>query len=269
MFSVVWLESREQWNMPLLTALICIAVLYGYLLRRETTLQIYHKQPLLLLIGLVFLYLNIGSPLSTISHLSFSFHMVQMSILFFIIPPLILLGIPIPMFKRIWGISVIKKLSKLFFPPMAALITFSLLFLIYHLPIILKVLSQSLFIHNGYLFLLFLMSFSMWWPFAAPDPKQCYSQERKKRYAFLSGLIIMPACLLFIITAIMNEIDNPFLSQMATNLCLPPDFRSLNLLPSLFNSRIDQIMAGILMLGIHKLGLIMVYWFGDKMHNQD
>ena len=188
MFSVVWLESYLAWNIPLLAGLICIAVLYGYLLRRVTTLQIYHKQPILLLLGLIFLYLAIGSPLSTISHLSFSFHMVQMSFLFFIIPPFILLGIPVLMFRRIWRISIIQKLSKLFIPPMVALITFSLLFLIYHLPIVLKVLSQSLFIHNGYILLLFLLSSSMWWPIATPDPKQRFSRERKKRYAFLSGL---------------------------------------------------------------------------------
>lgn len=265
MFSVIWLESHLLWNIPLLAVLICIAVLYGYLLRCVTTLQIYHKQPILLLLGLFFLYLIIGSPLSTISHLSFSFHMIQMSILFFIIPPVILLGIPVPMFQRIWGMSIIKKTSKLFLTPMVALITFSILFLIYHLPILLKILSQSPIFHNGYILLLFLLSFSMWWPIAAPDPKQRFSGEMKKRYAFLSGLIIMPACLLFIITAMMNEMNNPFLSQMSVALCLPSDFPSLNLLPSIFNSRIDQLMAGILMLGMHKLALMMTYRLEGKI----
>ena len=265
MFSFVWLEGQLAWNIPLLAVFICIALIYGYLLRSVSTLQIYHKQPILLLLGLFSLYLTIGSPLATISHLSFSFHMIQMSILFFIIPPLILLGIPVPMFERIWGISIIQKLSKLSLPPMIALTTFSLLFLMYHLPIVLKFLSQILVIHNGYILLLFILSFSMWWPIAAPDPKQRFSGKRKKRYAFLSGLIIMPACILFIITALMNEMNNPFLSQMSLSLCLPPDIPSLYFLPTIFNSRIDQLMAGILMLGMHKLGLVMTYRLGDKI----
>lgn len=262
MFSVIWAESRLLWNIPLLVSLICIFLLYGILLKRLNALQEYRNQSGFLVIGLAFLYLTIGSPLSTFSHLSFSFHMLQMSILFFIIPPMILLGIARPVLQSIQGISIFKRPGKWRSVPMLTLIAFSSLFFLYHLPMVLTLLSQNTSIHTGYTLLLFLLSFGMWWPIAASAPAQHFSGERKRRYIFLSGLIIMPACMLFIISALFGEMTNPFLSQMAVGVCLPSNFQSTNLIPSVFNARIDQLMSGFLMLGMHKLGLMMVYYFG-------
>ncbi|WP_369293410.1 cytochrome c oxidase assembly protein, partial [Alkalihalophilus pseudofirmus] len=54
----------------------------------------YHRQPFLFFSSLILFYLTTGSPFAALSHLTFSSHMVQMSILFFIFPPLFLLGIP-------------------------------------------------------------------------------------------------------------------------------------------------------------------------------
>ena len=84
MFYDVLLAGLLSWNTPLLAGIISIAVVYGCLVRHSTP----NKQPHFFFLGLSLLYLTIGSPLSTISHLFFSSHMVQMSILFFYCPTL-------------------------------------------------------------------------------------------------------------------------------------------------------------------------------------
>src|SRR5699024_5216157 len=116
-------------------------------------------------------------------------------------PPIILLGIPNPMLDHILHRL---KINQRCFDSKIPLFIFAVLFFIYHLPFILNLLSQHSFFQNGYLILLFILSFGMWWPIASPDPSRRLHQEHMKRYAFLSGLILMPACMLFILTALLD-----------------------------------------------------------------
>lgn len=265
MFFEVLFWEQLVWNLPLFIFLVGIAFVYSYLLKSFTTIRLYQKQPQFFFLSLSLLFLIIGSPLSAFSHLSFSLHMIQMSILFFIVPPIMLLGIPYSMFKKaITIIPMVKRISRLFLPPKYALFLFAFLFLMYHLPGIMKVLSQNSLIQNGFLFLLFILSFSMWWPIVSPDPKQRFSKKKKKRYAFLNGVILMPACILFIFNALIVGMDNPFLTQMTAYLCLPPQNEPLNLLPSPFNTKFDHIMSGILMLGMHKFGIMLSFRVGNS-----
>lgn len=262
---VLLLQESLAWDTRWLGYFICVAVIYAFLLGRLTNIKFYHKQPLLFLLGLGLLYLTIGSPLTSISHLSFSLHMIQMSILYFIIPPLILFGIPARMLNQVFAMSKLKRLG-LLLSPKRSLHVFAVLFLIYHLPFVLNILSQYAYLQNGYLLLLFILSFGMWWPFAAPDVKQRFERKRMKRYAFRSGLMLMPACMLFIITALIDSGNNPFLSQITAELCMPASQTgSFNLLPPPFNTKYDQLMAGIFMLGLHKVGLVLTFKLGNKV----
>ncbi|WP_246202573.1 cytochrome c oxidase assembly protein [Virgibacillus doumboii] len=251
------LWGQMEWDFPLSVFLAGIAVTYSYLLKYLSSIRLYTKQPFLFFLALCLLYLIIGSPLSAISHLSFSLHMLQLSILYFIIPPLILAGIPGQLFKQLLKIPLIIKTGKLFLTPKLALFLFSLLFLIYHLPFVLRVFSQNPFMQNGFLLALFILSFILWWPIVSPDPNQRFYNKHKKRYIFLSGLLLMPACTIFIVSALIDGTQNPFLNQITAQLCTPTQTDSPNLLPSPFNTKYDQIMAGALMLGVHKFGMIL------------
>lgn len=264
MFFDVLLVEGMMWNTRLLAGIICLAMLYVFLLNRFTNIKVYHKQALLFFLGSGLLYIIIGSPLSNISHLSFSLHMIQMSILYFIIPPIILLGIPSHMFNQVLKFSIIKRTQKLFMPAKITLYAFAVLFLIYHFPFVLNILSQNTHLQNGYLLLLFMLSFGMWWPIVSPDPKQRLSVGRMKLYAFLSGIILMPACMLFILTAFIDGGNNPFLNQITAELCIPAHSSSLNVLPLPFNTKFDQVMSGILMMGLHKFGLVMTLKIENK-----
>ena len=268
MFYAMWLEGQLLWNMPLLACLICLAAIYVYAVASYTNIKFYQKQPLLYFLSLGIMYLTFGSPFETISHLSFSLHMLQMSILYFIISPLFLLGIPDALIQSIREHSLTKRVSKYILPSKAALYAFGAMFLMYHFPVVLTFLARTDFVHNGYLFVLLLLSFRMWQPITVPDPKKHHSQEQKKRYLFLSGLVIMPACLLFIITAFIGGMNNPLLSELTANLCISPSqlsqLSSLDILPSSFNTRLDQMFAGVLMLGMHKFGVILTVRLSKK-----
>ncbi|MBO0994735.1 cytochrome c oxidase assembly protein, partial [Bacillus sp. SD088] len=93
MFSMYVLVS-DEWSGIFLSILVCIAILYGILIKQATNLKLSSPQPLIFFLGLCLTYLIIESPLSILSHLLFSSHMLFMSIHYFIIPPLLLLGIP-------------------------------------------------------------------------------------------------------------------------------------------------------------------------------
>jgi cytochrome c oxidase assembly factor CtaG len=256
MFYEVMLLGNLIWNVPLLVFLISISIVYSFVLQHFTNIRIYHKKPLFFFLSLILLQLLIGSPLTAFGHLSFSIHMIQMSILFFIIPPLLLAGIPKALLELTFKLPLVKKISKLFLSPMLALFLFSLLFFLYHVPVILGSISQSTFSHNGFLVLLFILSIQIWWPIVSPDPKQRFYNEQRKRYLFLNGFILMPACILFIWNGIFDNVQNPFMNQVTALMCLPPQADTTNLLPSLFSTKYDQILGGALMLVIHKFSLI-------------
>ncbi len=258
------LAGHLTWNIPILFVLLGIMIAYIVFVKKHHRLMACFVKPLLFFIGIGLLYLSIGSPLLSISYLSFSLHMIQMSFLFFIIPPLILLGIPHHLYKKMIDLPLIRKINVFNLSPKGSLITFAVLFLFYHLPIFLTFISQQPLIQKGYIALLFMLSFRMWWPIASPNPQQRLSKQKMKRYAVQSGWVIMPACLLFIVSALLEGVSNPFLVQMTTHLCIPPDFSPVQLLPSPFNTKYDQMMAGFFMIGLHKFGLVVTYKLGRK-----
>lgn len=252
----VLLRDQFMWSTSLFAGITVIAAIYSWLVYRLTEQKIYHKQPLLFFFSLSLLYITLGSPITALSHLSFSLHMVQMSILFFVIPPILILGIPNRLLHRIIHIRGVNLILKGLRQSRIALFIFAILFLLYHIPVILNILSQHAYFHNGYLFLLLTLSFSLWWPLVSPLPEHRFHSNKRKKYVFLSGMLLMPACLLFIFSAFIDGINNPFMTQLMVHLCIPSEAISFNILPPPFNTKYDQASAGILMLGIHKLSLI-------------
>lgn len=252
----VLLRDQFMWSTSLFACLIVFAVIYSWLVHHFTEQKIYHKQPLLFFSGLALLYITLGSPITALSHLSFSLHMIQMSILFFVIPPILILGIPNRLLNTFVHIRAVNLLLKGLRQSRMALFIFATLFLLYHIPVILNAFSQHSFIHNSYLFLLLILSFSMWWPLASPIPEHRFHRRNRKKYVFLSGMLLMPACLLFIFSAFIDGTNNPFMSQLMVHLCIPAETNSLTILPPPFNTKYDQASAGLLMLGIHKLSLM-------------
>ena len=115
MFYEVLLLGQWEWNFLLLVILSVIVFVYSFLLKKYTTRRLGNKQAILFFLSLALLFLIIGTPLAALSHLSFSLHMLQMSLLYFIIPPLILAGIPERLFEKLLKIPIIKRAERIFF----------------------------------------------------------------------------------------------------------------------------------------------------------
>ena len=81
LLDILRFEGQLVWNVPLLVALLCTAALYVYLVKCWTNVGFFQRQSFPFLLGLGLLYLTAGSPLSSVSHLTFSSHMIHMSVL--------------------------------------------------------------------------------------------------------------------------------------------------------------------------------------------
>lgn len=250
------LAGLFTWNIPLLLVLASLSLLYGLLF---TILKATLPQLWFFLGSLSLLYLLMGSPLATLVHLTFTTHMGQMGLLFFVFPPLLLKGMPIGCLEYIEARKAAWSLTKL---PLAALILFSLLFLLYHLPVILPVLLNQPSLHTLYIVLLLFMALLMWIPLVFPP--DCDVVPRKK-YARLSGFLLLPACGLFVVSGLMGWMDQA--QFLPANLCLTPE--GLNsLLPWKINPRADQVSGGLLMMGLHKLSVHGILQNHDKEARQ-
>lgn len=199
----------------------------------------------------------LGSPFAMLSQVSITLHMVQMSLLFFFVPPLLMLGIPVALVDVMTSWLRRSKLPSIHLSPIAFLSTFAVVFLFYHTPIILTFLVARPLVHAGFLLLLFLLSFGMWKPLASPDPLLRLCSCKMKRYAFLSGVAISPACLFFIASGFLEGATNPLALQLISHLCGPDILESFPLLPAPFHTKHDLILAGLFMMVLHKSALVV------------
>lgn len=244
--SMMVLGGMAAWNTPLLIILVCISVWYCFWAKKHPDIRF--SQFYWFHAGIGLFYLLIGSPLYVLSHLTFITHMLQMSILYFFVPPLLLLGIP----GRLG-----QKWKKRNISSFLALIIFSILFFLYHLPQVLPFLYKNLVIHTSYILCLFALSFLMWFPVITPG-------SSLKRYSWWSSILLMPACLLLILNGLLGGQENsPLFSQLMLKLCIPSD-QSAALLPFQMNTKADQILGGLLMLALHKFSLMVAIRLGSQ-----
>ena len=71
-----------------------------------------------------------------LSHIMLGAHMIQMALLYFVAPILLIRGLPEWVWKRIVNYPVIRPLFRFFTLPLVALAVFNSLFPLYHIPLI-------------------------------------------------------------------------------------------------------------------------------------
>ncbi|RLQ97461.1 cytochrome c oxidase assembly protein [Falsibacillus albus] len=244
MHTLSLLTDYIEWDLPLLIGLTFSLTMYLFWIKCESILGQPSKR-FFLSMGL--LYVTIGSPFRMIIHLAFFIHMTQMSILFFIIPPILLSGLP--------EVQIINRFMKFHF---VNLLLFAVMLFFYHLPFMLVFFFLHPTFHQIYFIGLCTLSFSMWWPIAAKDSRTPFTQNHKRIYILFSGLLITPACLIFIINALPWISENPFLKDYSANLCNYSQIGPISsFTPIAINERVDQLLAGILMMLLHKVGLML------------
>ncbi|WP_416826968.1 cytochrome c oxidase assembly factor CtaG [Ectobacillus polymachus] len=205
----------------LLMYYLLIGPLRGKFIESE---RVSKKQLFCFTIGIIFLYAVSGSPIDVIGHILFSVHMTEMAVMFLVVPPLLLLGLPAWLLQTIVSHKVVGNVLRILTKPLFALFLFNGLLSMYHLPFIFDVVKQSQLLHSISLVVLFFTSFMMWWPVLNPLPSfQSLSDLQKIGYMFANGLLLTPACALIIFASqpLYATYTNPQAFMRAMELCVP------------------------------------------------
>lgn len=232
---------------------------------------------------IILLYLTKGSPLDLMGHLMFYAHMIQMAVLFLVIPPLLIIGIPSWIWRKVLHLPIIKPLFSLFSKPLIALIVFNGMFSFYHIPLIFDAIKMDMWLHASYTILLFFTAILMWWPLVNKLPEyESLTGLKKIGYVFADGILLTPACALIIFadTPMYATFSDPTAWMEALKLCVPGStLANLNLSgPEVFNSMSlihDQQLGGVLMKIIQEivygvvLGHIFFSWYRKEQADSE
>ncbi|MEK3952903.1 MULTISPECIES: cytochrome c oxidase assembly factor CtaG [Psychrobacillus] len=241
------------------------------------------KEAAYFLIGIVLLYIVKGSPVDLMAHIMFSFHMVQMALLLLLVPPLLMKGIPWWVWKVVIELPVVRKVFPILTKPLLALIVFSGLFSIYHIPLLFDTIKLDEGLHGTYTFILFISAVFMWWSIIdIEEVTQRLHGLKKIGFIIGSAVLITPACALIIFTGtpLYDTYTNPDVWLKAMELCVPAStLAGLSLSgPELFSNMSpidDQQLGGILMKIVQEiiyaafLMSIFFKWYKNEQDNAD
>lgn len=231
------------------------------------------------ILAMILLYVIKGSPIDLMSHIMFTYHMVQMAFLLLLVPMLIIKGIPWWVWKVVLEAPVIRRIFGILTQPVVSAFVFAMMFSLYHMPGIFDTIKLNETLHGIFSFFLFLSAFFMNWPLFGHIPGRKQMKPLYKiAYIIANAVLITPACALIIFN------PNPMYSTYtegeswlkAMELCVPAATLSgLSLSgPELFNNMKpleDQQLGGVLMKIIQEIifGIVLAtvfrsWWIQEK-----
>lgn len=237
--------------------------------------------------GMLLVYITKGAPIDLMGHILFTMHMVQMAILLLIAAPLIIMGIPQWIWKKVFSVPMLGGVLKVFTKPVVSLILFSGMFSVYHLPAIMDTIKLSAPLHTLFTVTLFISALCLWWPLVNKGdfaPRLSHGLH-KIAYIISSAILITPACalIIFVDTPVYETYQSGEAWLMAMALCVPAS--TLSALsgtglsgPEVFTSMpilYDQQLGGVIMKILQEiiygvvLGKIFINWFRHERDNAD
>lgn len=194
----------SNWNLQLNLVFILIAILYlvvtGPLVGKipgATSVPVSKKIYFMFAI-LVFNFAE-SSPIALVAHELFSMHMFQMSLLFIVLPPFLLLGLPDWMIRPVISLPILRSLGKFFTKPIVILFVFNGSLSLYHVPYVFDALMENMLYHSIAHAILLALALCMWWPIVCPIPElDRVKPLMKLAYIFANGFLLTPACALII-----------------------------------------------------------------------
>ncbi|HUX87022.1 MAG TPA: cytochrome c oxidase assembly protein [Chloroflexota bacterium] len=209
--------------------------------------------------GVVLLIVALLSPVDYYSDFSFSVHMLQHMLLLYLIPPLLLLGIPGWAMQPILQDGLIRRLVKFLVNPIVAIVLFNMVLLLWHLPEFWDYALTDSRMHALEHVSFLAVAIVAWWPIFSPVeevPRMSYPSQML--YLFIQSLV--PAIIGAVIT-------------FSTVVIYPVYLET----PKLFGMTplIDQQVAGLLMklLGTIFLWILVTIrffqWFSHEEHEAE
>jgi len=268
---------RALWSPYFFIILLLLTLLYfAFLFRHQKRVEeegLSKRQGVLFVFSVLLLYLIKGSPLDLLGHLMFTFHMVQMALLYLLLPPLFIAAVPDWLWKRIIGLPFVKPAFRLFTKPILALVLFNGLFSFYHVPFIFDFVKTNVFYHELYTAVLFFFAIIMWWPLVnRVEEENELSGLKKIAYLIADSILLTPACALIIFSG--KPLYQTYLSGelwvKSLHLCVPADMLAslgpidpevFQIMPPLY----DQQLGGVIMKVLQEIiyGSVLIYVFRE------
>ncbi|QAY68050.1 cytochrome c oxidase assembly factor CtaG [Paenibacillus protaetiae] len=288
MLGLQYFTFEELWNPIYMFVMAAIVILYFYMIgpwrekHAPEAPQSTAWQKTLFITAVILFYMVQGGPVNLLGHLMFTFHMIDMSVSYLMVPPLLLLSIPGYFWQAVFAKSWWRKL-RFMMNPIVTLVLFNLLFSVYHVPMIHDYIMTHYAIHRAYYLLLLVTAIMMWWQIVCPVPEWNRLTDLKKMaYVFANGVLLTPACALIIFasTPLYAVYNDPDVWVKAMGYCVSGDPNRLLAMfngPQFFNLMEpveDQQLGGIVMKLLQEFmyGVILAYiffhWF-KKEHTED
>lgn len=233
-------------------------------------------------LGIIVLYIIKGSPVDLLGHIMFTLHMTQMAFLLLLVPVLIIKGIPWWVWKVVVEAPVIRTIFKIFTKPLPAILIFTGLFSVYHLPSVFDTIKLNETFHGIFTMVLFISALFMYWPLLNNVQGQHQMKNiQKLGYIASNAVLITPACALIIFASspMYGTYSDSDMWLKAMELCVPATTLSGLTLsgPELFSSMdlvSDQQVGGVLMKIIQEIifGVILYRifrkWWNSERKDQ-
>lgn len=279
---------RAMWSPYFLIFIILLTVIYFLLTKKwrhrfEGTESVTKREIKFFLAAMILLYIVKGSPADLLGHILFSVHMAQMALLLLAVAPFLIIGIPNFIWKKVFSITIIDKVVRLFTKPIISLLVFTVMFSLNHYPMVLDFIKLNVIVHSVFTITLFISALFLWWPIVNTlDSHPKIHGLKKIGYVILSAILITPACslIIFVDVPVYETYSSGEAWLKAMALCVPAGTLSgLSISgPELFTNMptlYDQQLGGIIMKVIQELiyvvviGKIFINWYRDEQLNAD
>lgn len=202
-----------EWNtdIDLIGGILAVAMLYRMAVRlgRERCAPPGTPFPLrsvlLMDAALVIFYLAVGSPLDEAGdRFLFWAHMLQHSVLIFLLPPMIIAALPPYLFKPVAENPITRRMFAFLVHPVVALFTFTVVFSAWHLPIFYEFALRDRQVHNAEHLMFLLTAIQVWWPVVSQSPDfPRMGPGGRMLYLFLLSISQMPLFAFLVMTGEM------------------------------------------------------------------
>jgi putative membrane protein len=284
-----YFSFADLWSPVFLVFMMAIGVLYTFMVgpwrsHFKGSAPVPMKRQLSFLLAVVLLYLCQGGPLSLLGHLMFTFHMTVMAISYFIVPLLLLYGIPDWMWRWAFGRRFWRPFRVLT-NPLIGLFLFNLMFSFYHMPQIHDWIMVHTTVHAVYYFLLLVAATLNWWHIAYPVAEWVrLTPLRRMGYIFANGMLLTPACVMIIFASepLFAMYSDPNVWAQAMQYCVSGDPAALlskfdggPAFFNLMNAQEDQQLGGIVMkflqefVNIGALFVVFMRWYKHERARED
>lgn len=237
-----------------------IVILAGFIYIRRIKITLYYGIPgwrmALFLIALGLVYVVVGSPFHVIAADDlFSAYLLQLSIVYLVVPPCLILGTPVEWLRPLlWRPAIKKTLSVLTYPWVTAIL-FNIGLSVYLLPSVFNAVHGHLLYDGLCRAFLFLVAMFMWWSIISPLRElNSLSELNRIFYIFITAIMLTPIAML----------------MLFANQALYPAYAATPQVFSFLTAEYDQqIGAGILKMfqlsvyGI-ALGAIIYKWMKNE-----